>query len=57
MEYDDIMSDEWEEELGEAINENLDLSPIDDVVNDLIDYAQTAIEVVDIANNIVNGPS
>lgn len=43
-----------EEELGEAIQQNLDLSPIEDLQQDLLDYVQTALEIVDIVDKVIN---
>ena len=51
MEFDDINSDEWEEELGDEIAKAME-EPLNQLVDDLIDGANVAYDIVENVSKI-----
>ena len=54
-EFDDINTQEWEDAMGDAIQENLDLTPIEDLQNDILETTKTVYDVVNAVGKVING--
>ncbi len=54
-EFDSIDTEEWENAMGEAVEENLDLSGIISS-DEILDYTCMAKDVADALNTVINGP-